>query len=176
MRKTVAFLFLIASSLLAGTALAAPSYPIPADEFQETIDRKIEATWEKIEKKLDKQKVSDERKEAIRRVFDEAAEGVKEALEKASEDGNISRNEAYKINVMTSGLRGKMRGKLAVERAENARQEQKAARTTRPAPERKAAKTPEGDTELDSKTDTDKPAPKAAKGRPAKATKKAKRS
>jgi hypothetical protein len=117
MRTLLACLAFAFLSAFAAPALAAPHYPMPAEEFEETIVKRIEATWSRIEKKLHTHRVSEARIEEIRKVFDEAAEQVTQALDKAAADGSISRNEAYKLNVMTSGLRGKVRGKLAVERA-----------------------------------------------------------
>jgi hypothetical protein len=116
MRKTIAFLVFVGLSAFALPTLAAPHYPMSADEFQETVDRRVEATWDRIEKKLIRQKVSEERRQEIRRAFDEAVEVVTAAMDKASADGSITRGEAWRINTMTSGLRGKLRGKLAVER------------------------------------------------------------
>jgi len=116
MRKTIVVVVFAFLSSLASSTLAQQRFPVDADEYRQTITSRVEATWEKIEKKLDHHKVSGDRKQEIRSAFDEAVARIDDAMDKASADGQISRGEAYRINTMTSGLRGKMRGKLAVDR------------------------------------------------------------
>ncbi|MBI5532493.1 MAG: hypothetical protein HY898_07250 [Deltaproteobacteria bacterium] len=158
MRKTVAFLAFVFFASLSSLALAEQRYPMDADEFRQTITARVEATWEKIEKKLDHHKVSEDRKQEIRAAFDEAVARIDQVMDKASTDGQISRGEAYKINTMTSGLRGKLRSTLAVNRNDRASEKREPASTSRSA--RKPAKSEDSrDEELDSQSQTRKPAP-----------------
>jgi hypothetical protein len=141
MRKTIALVVFAFLSSLASSTLAEQRFPIDAEDYRQTITARVEATWEKIEKKLDHHKVSGDRKQAIRDAFDEAVARINEAVDKASADGQISRGEAYRINTMTSGLRGKMRARLAVDRAADRKADKSEPRTVSRAPAGKSAAT-----------------------------------
>ncbi len=119
MNKIVVAVFALGLLLLTpGMTQAGQRFPADPDTYRDSVQARIDATWHKIEHKLDQHKVSKARKDHIRELFDQAVVPINDALDKASEDGKITRGEAYKIGVMTSGLRGKVRARLAIERAE----------------------------------------------------------
>jgi len=150
MRKTIAFLVLVFLSSLASSTFAAQRFPIDAEQYRQTITSRVEATWDRIEKKLDHHRVSEDRKQAIREAFDEAVARIDELMDKASADGKISRAEAYRISTMTSGLRGKVRGLLAINKGSKDNADKPRFRTahravtSKPATSRTAAKKVDG--------------------------------
>jgi hypothetical protein len=177
MRKTIAFVVFLCVSLLTASAFAKPHYPIKAADYRKTITTRVESIWARMEKKLDFHNVSPDRKKSIRHAFDDAVKEVWVEVDKASLDGNITRDEALRVSAVTSGVRGKVRGKLASEKKAQIATDKAATKpaadksATKPATDKPAATGPAADKNATKKGD--EPVVKAKdKGKPAAPTKK----
>ncbi|HQP34747.1 MAG TPA: hypothetical protein PLI95_06200, partial [Polyangiaceae bacterium] len=104
----------------ASPAFARPSYPIKAADYRKQVEKRIDNLWASIEKKLDFHNVTTERKKAIRKMLDEEARPVWVEVERVGADGNVTRDEALKVRELQTGLRGKLRTRMAAaKKAEN---------------------------------------------------------
>ena len=142
MRKIVTLLSAICFALVCTPALARPHYPMKPPEYRKMISGRVEAVWTRIEKKLEVHNVSAERVKEIRRTFDTASREIWVAVDHATADGTVTREEALRVGALTSGLRGKVRGRLASEKKAGSKPVAPAPRESvqNPAPKTPAAK------------------------------------
>jgi hypothetical protein len=95
---------------------AGPSYPMPAEEFRELMDKRIDRVRAAIDKKLDRRGVSAERKKVIHQIFDEASKDLRAEIAHATADGTVNEAEADKVKALAAGLRTKVRERLRAEK------------------------------------------------------------
>ncbi|MFO0664245.1 MAG: hypothetical protein U0174_09845 [Polyangiaceae bacterium] len=163
----LAVLLSIATSSFAATASAAPGgheakapaapaakggrhgkYPIPAAEFRNASNERLQKAREKMEEHLKTKKVPAEKAQLVRARFDEVATKVNAAVAKATADGSVTKEEVREVH--QAAVKARKDGRAA------ARAQKKAEKAEGKEPKKAAPKAAPG-------KDAPKEAPKAAK-------------
>src|SRR5262249_35927279 len=92
------------------------SYPMKAESYRKMVEAKIDRVRAQVDKKLERAGVSIVRRKEILKMFDANVKDVRAELDRASADGQITQEEATKVNALASGVRNKLRARLAAEK------------------------------------------------------------
>lgn len=103
-------------SALAKPKKSAASYPMKADEFRKITEKRLDGIRRTVEKKLDRGGVSVDRKKTVLRWLGESEKDARTALDKAAADGVVTEDEAGKVKALVTGVRAKLRERMALEK------------------------------------------------------------
>jgi hypothetical protein len=109
MRKSVlAGLALVFATAVAVPALAhgnAKNFPMPAAEFQQHVDARIQRARAHMEKDIVDRKLSDAQAKELRAHFDTVVANVGAEVQKAVADGTVTLDEAKTVRAVARDLR-----------------------------------------------------------------------
>jgi hypothetical protein len=107
-RSILAVLALVAATVVSVPALAGGhdhgSFPMPAAEFQQKIDARVQRAREHMEKRIVDEKLTDDQAKEARARFDAVVAQVSAEVQKAVADGTVTADEAKAVRQVARSL------------------------------------------------------------------------
>ena len=101
-------------------------FPMPAKDFKELVEKRIQHAREHMNKQLEAHKVPAALQTEIKKRFEEGAKIVRQAAEQAASDGTVTKEEADKVRTIAQDLKKKAQKDLHAKRAGKAKRDRKA--------------------------------------------------
>ncbi len=110
-RTLLASVALVAVAAVAVPALAhgehhRASFPMPAAEYQQKVDKRVDHARERMEKRIAEQKLNADQAKEVRARFDAVVAQVNAEVAKAVADGTVTADEAKAVREVAKGLGG----------------------------------------------------------------------
>jgi hypothetical protein len=106
--RLAAALVLALTTATAASALAqkaAPSFPMPAAEFEEHVAHRLARARARLEKEISDGRLPDSQADGLRAAFNEGASSVGIEVQRAVADGTVTREEAAAVRAAFRQLR-----------------------------------------------------------------------
>ena len=96
---------------------ALEKFPMKADKFEKTVEKRIEHVKAKVKAALEKLNIPDADKAKVMKEVDEAAATVRAAAKKAGSDGTVTKDEAKTVRDLAKKIRDDIKAKLTTKKS-----------------------------------------------------------